>query len=376
MTKDLVHPPKKWRGTCHGHNFTCNNKIIGARYYRASGSFKENDIISPRDSNGHGTHTASIAAGGLVSSASLFGLGAGTARGGVPLARIAVYKPFWEGLISCDGADILAAFDDAIADGVDIISISAGQPAPDYFQDPIAIGAFHALRYGILTSTSAGNEGPALESLANFAPWLLSAAASTTDRKFFTKIQLGNRIIFEGVSINTFDLNGSFYPIIYGGDAPNVSGGFNGSSSRYCTNGTLDNNLIKGKIVLCESLEVTQLTSTSGATGLVIQNNSYLDSGFAYVLPASQIPTKDGESVLSYIRRTRFPSATIFKSNSVQHKQYSLHVPYFSSRGPNPVTHDILKPDISAPGVQILAAWSPTGSPSGYDDTIDKYNIT
>ena len=98
------------------------SKIIGARYYRSSGSFTDDDIISPRDSSGHGTHTASTAAGNLVSMASQLGYGLGTARGGVPSARIAVYKICWSLELFCDDADVLAAFDDAIADGVDIIS--------------------------------------------------------------------------------------------------------------------------------------------------------------------------------------------------------------------------------------------------------------
>jgi subtilisin family serine protease len=89
------------------------SKIIGAQYYRSSGVFGENEVKSPRDTNGHGTHTASTAAGNLVSGASLLGYGLGTARGGVPSARIAVYKICWFG--GCSDADILAAFDDAIA---------------------------------------------------------------------------------------------------------------------------------------------------------------------------------------------------------------------------------------------------------------------
>ncbi|RVW97526.1 Cucumisin [Vitis vinifera] len=177
--KGFGPPPRKWKGTCHGFsNFTCNNKIIGAKYYRSDGKFSPKDLHSPRDSEGHGTHTASTAAGDLVSMASLMGFGLGTARGGVPSARIAVYKTCWSD--GCHDADILAAFDDAIADGVDIISISVGGKTPQkYFEDSAAIGAFHAMKNGILTSTSAGNEGPLLVSVTNVSPWSLSVAAST-----------------------------------------------------------------------------------------------------------------------------------------------------------------------------------------------------
>ena len=125
-----------------------------------TGRIGQHDFASPRDSEGHGTHTASTAAGNLVSGASLLGLGSGTARGGVPSAHIAVYKICWSD--GCFDADILAAFDDAINDGVDIISLSVGGfSAIEYFNDTIAIGAFHAMKNGILTSNSAGNSGPA-----------------------------------------------------------------------------------------------------------------------------------------------------------------------------------------------------------------------
>ena len=156
----------------------------------------EGDIKSPRDTDGHGTHTASTAAGALVNMASQSGFGLGTARGGVPSARIAVYKVCW--LDGCDDADVLAAFDDAIADGVDIISASfGGSFLDDYFESAMAIGSFHATRKGILTSNSAGNRGPRPSTLTNYAPWSLSVAASTIDREFLTKVRLGNHQIYE-----------------------------------------------------------------------------------------------------------------------------------------------------------------------------------
>jgi hypothetical protein len=113
----------------------------------------------------------------------------GTARGGVPSARIAVYKICWSD--GCSDVDILAAFDDAIADGVDIISLSAGPVSPvHYFEDAFAIGAFHAMSKGILTSMSSGNDGPNLISIKSFFPWGLSVAASTIDRKFSIKVHI------------------------------------------------------------------------------------------------------------------------------------------------------------------------------------------
>ncbi|MCD9561158.1 hypothetical protein HAX54_020134 [Datura stramonium] len=229
---DFSAPPIKWKGSCQSSaNFTCNKKIIGAKYYRTNGEFPWGDIQSPRDTEGHGSHTASTAAGRSVSKASLYGLGSGTARGGVPSARIAVYKICWSD--GCYDADILAAFDDAIADGVDIISLSVGGSSPyQYFEDSIAIGAFHSMKNGILTSNSAGNTGPDPQTVTNLSPWSLSVAASTIDRRFVTDVQLGNGEVYEGLSINTFDLEDQ-YPLVYGGDVPNTEAGYNGSESRY-----------------------------------------------------------------------------------------------------------------------------------------------
>lgn len=116
-------------------------------------------------------------------------------RGGVPSARIASYKVCWSD--GCDDADILAAFDDAINDGVDIISLSVGGAASDYFEDSVAIGSFHAMKRNILTSASAGNDGPDRGRVTNVSPWVLSVAASTIDRKFLTKVKLGNGMIYE-----------------------------------------------------------------------------------------------------------------------------------------------------------------------------------
>ncbi|KAL0542432.1 hypothetical protein IC582_022541 [Cucumis melo] len=358
-------PPPKWKGSCEvSLNFSCNNKIIGAQSYRSDGRYPIDDIKGPRDSNGHGTHAASTVAGGLVRQASMLGLGTGTARGGVPSARIAAYKVCWSD--TCSGADVLAAFDDAIADGVDIISLSVGpkRPIPNYFNDPIAIGTFHAMRNGILTSSSAGNEGPRPFTLTNFSPWALSVAASTTDRRFLTAVQLGDGRKFNGVTINTFDLNGTQYPLVHAGNIPNVTGGFNGSISRFCLGNSVDRELVKGKIAVCDSIVLpSDVGSLESALGIIMQDGSPKDLTAAFPLPASHLGTQQRPLISSYLNLTRIPTATILKSTELKLEAAPL-VASFSSRGPNPTTPDILKPDVIGPGVEILAAWSPIRSPS------------
>ncbi|KAK3230923.1 hypothetical protein Dsin_002804 [Dipteronia sinensis] len=369
-------PPSTWKGSCQiSSNFTCNNKIIGAKYYRSDGKFGEGDFKSPRDSQGHGSHTSSTAAGGLVSQASLYGIAAGTARGGVPSARIAVYKVCWSD--GCSDADILAAFDDAIADGVDLISISIGGVAAfDYFEDPIAIGAFHAMKNGIFTSTSAGNSGPDPATVTNLSPWALSVAAGTIDRKFVTKLKLGNGQLYDGISINTLDLKGKMFPLIYGGDAPNKTGGYDESQSRYCSLGTLDKNLVEGKIVVCDfQTDVTEAI-IAGAAGTILQGDDFRDVAYNTPIAASYLTLHDGSEVETYLNSTRRPRGTILKT-IVEKNELAPSVAFFSSRGPNAITSDILTPEITAPGVDILATWSEASTVSEYegDTRVVPYNI-
>ncbi|XP_065871906.1 cucumisin-like [Euphorbia lathyris] len=367
-------PPSKWKGDCQGSsNFTCNNKVIGARYYHSDGEVGPDEFDSPRDSEGHGTHTASTVAGDVVSQASLLGLASGTARGGVPSARIAVYKICWSD--GCSDADILAAFDDAIADGVDIISLSVGGWPMDYFEDSIAIGAFHSMKNGILTSNSAGNEGPAPESVSNCSPWSLSVAASTIDRKFVTQVKLGNGAIYEGISINTFSPQNTTYPIIYAGNAMNASGGNTGSGSSFCSLESLNKTLVEGKIVLCADGFDDEDAHSIGAFGIV-STGFYTDVAFTFALPTSLISSTNITNVMKYLNSTSEPTATIFKSFE-DIDEFAPSVVSFSSRGPSPITKDILKPDLTAPGVDILAAWSQATTVTGSegDTRVVPYNI-
>ncbi|XP_028792838.1 subtilisin-like protease SBT4.3 [Neltuma alba] len=330
--------PKKWKGTCSGgKNFTCNNKIIGARVY-------PKDRDSARDRNGHGTHTASTIAGNIVPDVSFYGIANGTARGGFPSARIAAYVACeFDGLV-CKGEDILAAFDDAISDGVDIISASLGlSDILDFLSDVIAIGSFHAMKSGILTVHSAGNNGPEIVTVASVAPWILTVGASTTDRKIIDKVVLGNDKILTGFSINGFKSNGSKFPI----------------ANTTCLE---EKDTVKGKIVLCQALPaVGDNLQELGIVG-VIENSRYSYPGFSDVvtLPSLKIPDEDFESVVSYTNSSESPKAEILKSEISEDKSAPITAP-FSSRGPNLVVAEIVKPDISAPGVEILAAYSPFG---------------
>lgn len=177
---------------------TCR-KLIGARYFNkgyiayAGGLITSSDD-SARDIDGHGTHTLSTAGGNFVPGANVFGLGNGTAKGGSPKARVASYKVCWPPVngSECFDADIMKAFDMAIHDGVDVLSVSLGGEPSDYFNDGLAIGALHAVKNGITVVCSAGNSGPMDGTVTNTAPWIITVGASTVDREFETFVELRN----------------------------------------------------------------------------------------------------------------------------------------------------------------------------------------
>jgi subtilisin family serine protease len=171
--------PAKWKGVCEtGDAFNtthCNLKIIGARYFLKGneatyGPINDtNEFRSPRDFIGHGSHCASTAAGRASFPASAHGLAGGTAMGMAPKARIAVYKVLWrEGVGATD--DIVAAIDQAVLDGVDVISFSIGTADDAFYLDPIAIATYNAVNQGVFVSAAAGNSGPSVATIQNAAP--------------------------------------------------------------------------------------------------------------------------------------------------------------------------------------------------------------
>lgn len=182
----------KWKGKCLvGQAFDsnhCNRKIIGARWYdkHVNPEDLKGEYRSARDADGHGTHVASIAAGALVPNISFHGLAAGYARGVAPRSRLAIYKACWGQSNGCDEAAILQAIDDAIHDGVDVLSLSIGGPSFEYYS------TLHAVKNGIIVVFAAGNSGPAPRTVENASPWVISVASATIDRAFPTAITLGN----------------------------------------------------------------------------------------------------------------------------------------------------------------------------------------
>lgn len=395
--------PTKWKGVCqNGTAFDssqCNRKIIGARYYlqgyeSAFGPLNEKeDYKSARDKDGHGSHTASIVGGREVPNASaLGGFAKGTAMGGAPLARLAIYKACWpikgqskhQGNI-CTNVDILKAIDDAIGDGVDVIGISIGYGAPlSYEDDVIARGALHALRNNIVVVCSAGNSGPLPKTLSNPAPWIITVGASTVDRSFLGPIKLSNGSIVEGRSITPLHMGNSFYPLVLARDVEHP--GLPSKDSGYCLDNTLQPNKARGKIVICmrgqgERLKKGLEVQRAGGVGFILGNNKMYGKDVPsdpHFIPATGVSYENALKLIHYVNSTPNPMAQILPGKTVLETKPAPFMASFSSRGPNIVDPNILKPDITAPGVDILAAWTAEDGPTRmtfHDKRVVKYNI-
>lgn len=173
---DMLPPPAKWNGHCDFNASMCNNKLIGAKSF-LKGRMEETSHLPPFDSNGHGTHKASTAAGTFVKDARVQGHVLGTA----PRAHLAISRVCYED--QCQAIDTLKGMDAAITDGVDVISLSIGSGFVSLHEDPVTIGGYSAIMEGIFVSTTTGNEGPNPYTLSNKAPWVLTVAGSTSDRQ-------------------------------------------------------------------------------------------------------------------------------------------------------------------------------------------------
>ncbi|WCJ32551.1 Subtilase family protein [Euphorbia peplus] len=375
--------PSNWRGICQNDSspfpVRCNRKLIGARYFnKGYGAYAgplNSSFNSARDTEGHGTHTLSTAGGNFVKKANIYGNGNGTAKGGSPKARVASYKVCWPPINEsgqCFDADILAGFDAAISDRVNVISVSLGSAPSDFFEDPIAIGAFHAVRSGISVVASAGNSGPDSWTVANGAPWIITVGASTMDRQFSSYVSLGPNQHFKGTSLSEKGLPAEkFYSLITGAAAK--ADGQMASDALLCKPGTLDPKKVKGKILFCLRGETGRVAKgeqalRAGAVGMILANDA--KSGHeiladTHLLPASHINFQDGVSVLDYFRSTRIPMAYMTRVKTELETKPAPSMAAFSSRGPNLVEPAILKPDITAPGVNIIAAYTQAIGPSG-----------
>ncbi len=344
--------------------FTCNNKLIGARQelatYRALLPLG-NDFDSARDHAGHGTHTSSTAAGDAGVEATTLGIPRGKISGIAPRAQVIMYKGLGEqgGFTS----DLVSAINDAVADGVDVINYSIGGGASVTSGDDIAF--LFAADAGVFVATSAGNSGPDPGTIGGPAsvPWLTSVGASTQRRSFKGTVVLGNGSSYTGVSLTQGIAAQT--PLV---DAANAGGDLCQLSA------PLDPTKVTGKIVLCRRgvnarVEKSEVVKDAGGVGMILYENS--DAGDlmsdTHWVPTVHVDNTPGLAIKSYIAANPGTATAALKTGTTTTISYAPSMTQFSSRGPDPVAPDLIKPDVTAPGIQILAGYSPfpDAGPSG-----------
>ena len=345
--------------------FTCNNKLVGAREfldtYKANAGLAPHEFDSARDNEGHGTHTASTAAGDANVRASISGVSKGVVSGIAPQAQIIAYKALGDG--GGFTSDLSAAIDQAVADGVDVINYSIGGGANTVSPDAIAF--LFAADAGVFTAVSAGNSGPSAATIGGPAdvPWVTGVGATThpTFYQGFVKLANGRSYLGGSVTKGTRQL-----PMV---DAANA--GLPGATNpSLCTAGSLDPAKAAGKIVLCgrgsngriaKSFEVQR----AGGVGMVLYNQSDVDNIFTdnFFVPTVMVDGSPGQAIRTWVDSRSNATGQLVAGGIGTAPFRTPSVAIFSSRGENPTAGDIIKPDLSAPGVQVMAGNTPFPSP-------------
>lgn len=335
----------------------CNNKLVGAWTFT-----KDTENVTPEDAEGHGSHTASTVAGNFVDMV-YSGLSF-TISGVAPHAQIIAYDVC--DINGCAWVDSAAAVQQAILDGVDAInySISGGE---DPYNDLVELAFLEAHGAGVVVSTSAGNAGPTPTTVAHRSPWVLSTAATTHNRKIQSLVDFSNPLYtnletLAGLTPFMTDVVDS--PVKWSGDDGNLLG---------CTaDGAFTPGFFAGAIAfikrgVCTFEEKVLNAAAAGATGVIIYTDDRPPTAMAIAaetVPAIMldVPGTYGDQIAAWVSLVNNDTdlendATVSISAYAAYYDDSFGdiMAAFSSRGPN-TTFDVLKPDVGAPGVAILAA--------------------
>lgn len=347
-----------------------STKLVGGQYFstgaEAAGFDFQYDYLSPRDGDGHGSHTASTAAGNFGVDASVEGVELGSISGVAPAAKVAMYKACYDGpdpLVTeddiCALSDLIAAVDQAVADGVDVINYSIGGGAATSVLAPDDIAFLNAAAAGAFVSVSAGNAGPDAATADHASPWYTTVAASTIPTWEGT-------VSFDGFAEAGASVSVPFGetitgPSVYAGDAAAAGA----VDARLCLPDTLNAAKIAGHIVVCDRgnnarAEKSQVVKDAGGIGMVLVNvpgeADSLDNDF-HSVPTVHLAAAYREAVLAYVQGGVDRPISLTGENTTGETTPVPQIAGFSSRGPMHADgSDIMKPDIAAPGVAILAA--------------------
>jgi subtilisin family serine protease len=337
--------------------FVCNHKLIGGaafldRYLSDPARAAAEPFHTARDSNGHGTHTSSTSAGNALASAPVLGVQRGPLAGMAPGAWVMEYKVC--GVQGCFGSDSAAAVGQAILDGVDVInfSISGGT---DPMSDPTELAFLDAYAAGVFVAASAGNDGPGAGTVNHLSPWVTTVAASTQTREFATTLNLtaGNGDVFavDGASITA---GAGPLPVVLASAAP---------YSRPLCDAPAAPGTFAGRIVACQRGVNARVDKgfnvlQGGAAGMVLFNPTLADTETdTHWLPAVHLA--DGTAFVAFMNG----HSSVVGQFAGGQKRAGLGdvMAAFSSRGP---AGNFIKPDVTAPGVQILAGDTPLSESS------------
>ncbi len=348
--------------TAHNPNdaaFTCTNKLVGARVfldtYKAQTGLTADEFDSARDDDGHGTHTASTAAGNRNVPAFVFGAYKGRTSGIAPRAQIIAYKALGDG--GGYTSDLVAAIDQAVADGVQVINYSVGGGAATVSPDTLAF--LFAADAGVYAAVSAGNNGPGPKTIGGPAdvPWV-TAVGANTHPTFYQGLIVAGGLILRGASITRSSVPARFVDAATAGN-------------ELCLGDSLDPAKVKGAIVVCKRggngrIAKSAEVQRAGGVGMVLYNAVDVDTLFSdnFFVPTVMIDNAPGLQLKAWIaKHSAYPIGMLINAGVGSAPFYSPTMAYFSSRGENPTAGDIIKPDITAPGVQILAGATPFPTP-------------
>jgi len=346
--------------------FTCNNKLIGAYTfldtYKATIGLIPYDPVtnlgeydSARDDDGHGTHTSSTAAGNYGVNSILLGVPRGKVSGIAPRAHVIMYRVC--ALEGCYFTDSAAAMQQAIIDGVDAVNFSIGGGTNPYSEAP-DLAFLDAYEAGVFVAVSAGNSGPGPNTVGHRGPWVTTVAASTHDRTFAADVTLtadnGDALVLDGASI-TGGYTGDVVLAADYGDALCLAPFAPGTFS--------------GEIVVCERGIIARVTKSfnvaeGGAGGMILYNPALQGvSTDPHYVPSIHLENDAGVALLDFIATHTGVVGTL--SGGVKAKTQGDVMAAFSSRGGPAQALGVSKPDVTAPGVQILAGETPLGVEQG-----------
>lgn len=372
LAQESLHRYPAFTGTCsRGERWsatTCNTKVIGAQYFvRGFGAdnVAQSDFLSARDASGHGTSVAAVAAGNPGVDARIQGQHFGPISGAAPDAAISVYKACWTAPDpsgdGCDTADAVAAIDKAVADGVDVLNYSIGGTTTDT-GDAVELAFRNAAAAHVFVVTSAGNAGPAAGSVEHPSPWVTTVGASTAT-VYQGGLRLGNGRLLIGAMLS--DKSVTSTRLVSAADAP--AAGISARRAALCYSGSLDARRVDGGIVICDRGATSRVSKSAaveraGGAAMVLVNTApgSVDADLQRV-PTVHLDAAAGREAKAYVARLGAAATGQLVASATNHPAVP-GIASFSSRGPTSAwSGDLVKPDLTAPGVSVVSATSPAG---------------